>query len=98
MDAALVDSVWEAQSELWDCVAIITYRTPEADRPAAKATLAKEKLPQVIKYLTRILEKNGNKGIFVGDKVSARTVCFLLILFLSAHCTNFPLLRLLMSS
>ncbi|KNE56533.1 hypothetical protein, variant 2 [Allomyces macrogynus ATCC 38327] len=70
LDAALSDSVWESVSDVTNAMINVVFRTAEADKPAAIEKFKNEILPHFIKAHTALLEKNGNKGIYFGDKIT----------------------------
>ncbi|KAJ3364364.1 hypothetical protein GGF32_001888 [Allomyces javanicus] len=70
LDAALGDSVWESVSDVTNAMINVVFRTAEADKPAAIEKFKTEILPPFIKAHTALLEKNGNKGIYFGDKIT----------------------------
>ncbi|KAJ3375072.1 hypothetical protein GGF31_005794 [Allomyces arbusculus] len=70
LDAALADSIFESGIDVTNAMVKIVWGTPEADKPAALEKFKAEVLPPFIKAHTAFLEKNGNKGIYVGDKLT----------------------------
>ncbi|KAJ3354203.1 hypothetical protein GGF32_002632 [Allomyces javanicus] len=70
MDAATADSIFESAVDVTNAMIKVVWGTPEADKPAALDKFKTEALPPFIKAHTAFLEKNGNKGIYVGDKLT----------------------------
>ncbi|KNE54884.1 hypothetical protein AMAG_00830 [Allomyces macrogynus ATCC 38327] len=70
LDAALGDSVFESISDVTNAIIKVVFRTPDAEKPAAIEQFKNETLPPFVKAHTALLEKNGNKGIYFGNKIT----------------------------
>ncbi|KNE56535.1 hypothetical protein AMAG_02335 [Allomyces macrogynus ATCC 38327] len=70
LDFAVADSIFESAVDATNAMIKVVWGTPEAEKPAALEKFNTEVLPSFIKAHTAFLEKNGNKGIYVGNKLT----------------------------
>jgi glutathione S-transferase len=69
-EAALIDQAYEGAVEIVGRLVPIFRLETEEQKTAAKAKLVAEYLPTQLGSLSKLLEKNGNNGFFVGSKLS----------------------------
>ncbi|KAL7752810.1 hypothetical protein RI367_001812 [Sorochytrium milnesiophthora] len=69
LQRAIADSVAETIADMRIKLTAINFDMTGAEQENAKKELRETSGPAFIKYLTRILQQNGNRGILVGDKV-----------------------------
>ncbi|KAJ3354221.1 hypothetical protein GGF32_002650 [Allomyces javanicus] len=70
LDFAIADSVYESTNDINELLMRIVWATPEPEKPAAIEKFKQETMPGFIKSHTALLEKNGNKGIYAGNKMT----------------------------
>ncbi|KAJ3354222.1 hypothetical protein GGF32_002651 [Allomyces javanicus] len=70
LDAAISDSVFEHSIEVSNKIIRLVWLTPKEEKPAEIEKFKQEVVPAFIKAQTAILEKNGNKGIYAGNKMT----------------------------
>jgi len=75
IEEAQVDGVNHALIDLSDGVIKYMFEKDETNKPAQKKSLEEEKIPNVMKFLGRILEKNGT-GFFVGKNMTLADINF----------------------
>jgi glutathione S-transferase len=80
-EAALVDQMFEGVVDMLNLIAKVFWYTPADQVADEKQKLLAETLPVQLNLFIKLLEKNGNTGFLVGDKVSL----FSLSLFVFAH-------------
>ncbi|KNE56558.1 hypothetical protein AMAG_02356 [Allomyces macrogynus ATCC 38327] len=68
--AAIADSVWEHTIEVSNKIIRLVWLTPKEEKPAEIEKFKQEVVPGFIKAQTAILEKNGNNGIYAGNKLT----------------------------
>jgi glutathione S-transferase len=69
-EAALIDQAYEGAIDIFARVGPIFRLATEEQKAAAKEKLVAEFLPVQLESLSKLLEKNGNNGFFVGSKLS----------------------------
>jgi glutathione S-transferase len=81
-EAALVDQMFEGVVDMLNLIAKVFWYTPADQVADEKQKLLTESLPVQLNLFIKLLEKNGNTGFLVGDKVS------LLSFFVFAQLTH----------
>jgi glutathione S-transferase len=68
-EAALVDQMSEGVVDMLNAIAKVLWFTPADKVAEEKEKLIKETLPAQLTLFVKLLDKNGNTGFLVGDKV-----------------------------
>ncbi|KAL7754236.1 hypothetical protein RI367_000217 [Sorochytrium milnesiophthora] len=69
LQCAIADSVVETVADFRTKLIHVIFHVKGEEQEKAKKELQETSGPAFIKYLSRMLQQNGNKGIFVGDKI-----------------------------